>query len=495
MGPSSARPSPTPPCAPSTTARAEAIAGAVVVQEGSFVGVVADDPATARRAVAAVDAEWDEAPPIGEDLIEYLRSHPLAGEGWERGVDEAAGDVAAALAGAAATITATYTTAYLAHVPLETRAALAEWDGDRLTVWTGTQVPFGARSQLATALGIDEGDVRVVVPPTGGAFGGKHAGQVATEAARLARATGRPVRVHWSRAEELRWGTVRPMAVIDVTAGLDDHGELAAWDFLDVNAGSAALMPPYRIANRRLRYRPAQSPLRQGSYRALAANANNFARESMIDELAHWRREDPLEFRLARLDDERLATVLRAAAERFGWAAGAVDPTRHDRGLLATTKTPDGARTGHGLAVGLEKDGRVATCVEVVVHPDNRVTVTRIVTGYDCGTVVNPDTVVNQVEGATMMALGGALLEALPVVGGRLAEPSLTRYPLLRFADLPDVDVVLCDRPDLPAAGAGETPMIAVAPAVANALFEATGRRLRSLPLTPGRHLRPEVQP
>jgi nicotinate dehydrogenase subunit B len=473
--------------------RAEAIPGAVVVQEGPFVGVVADDPATARRAVAAIDAEWDEAPPIGEDLVEYLRTHSVAEEGWERRVDEVTGDVAGALDGTAEAITATYTTAYLAHVPLETRAALAEWDGNRLTVWTGTQVPFGARTQIATALGIDEGDVRVVVPPTGGAFGGKHAGQVATEAARLARATGRPVRVHWSRAEELRYGTVRPMAVIDVTAGLDQDGELAAWDFLDVNAGTAALVPPYRIGNRRLRYQPAASPLRQGSYRALAANANNFARESMIDELAHRRGEGPLEFRLARLDDERLAAVLRAAAERFGWEAGTGDPACQDRGPVAAN-TADGARTGQGLAVGLEKAGRVATCAEVLVHPDDRVSVIRIVTAYDCGAVVNPDTVVNQIEGATMMALGGALLEALQVVGGRLAEPSLTRYPLLRFADLPEIEVVLCDRPDLPFAGAGETPMIAVAPAVANALFAATGRRLRALPLTPERHIRPEGQ-
>jgi isoquinoline 1-oxidoreductase len=129
-----------------------------------------------------------------------------------------------------------------------------------------------------------------------------------------------------------------------------------------------------------------------------------------------------------------------------------------------------------------------------LVHPDDRVSVIRIVTAYDCGAVVNPDTVVNQIEGATMMALGGALLEALQVVGGRLAEPSLTRYPLLRFADLPEIEVVLCDRPDLPFAGAGETPMIAVAPAVANALFAATGRRLRALPLTPERHIRPEGQ-
>lgn len=469
--------------------RAEALDRVTVVHEGSFVGVVADDPAAARRAVAAIDAEWDEPPPVEGDLAAYLRAHPAAGEGWERPVDEATGDVAGALAAAADTVTATYTTAYLAHVPLETRAALAEWDGDRVTVWTGTQVPFGARSRVAAAAGVDEGDVRVVVPPTGGAFGGKHAGEVAAEAALLARAAARPVRVHWSRAEELAWGTVRPMAVIDVAAGLDGDGELAAWDMLDVNAGAAALVPPYRTTARRLRYQPARSPLHQGSYRALAANANNFARESAIDELAQRRGEDPLAFRLARLDDERLAAVLRAAAERFGWEAAALGAAPVGPPGRAGATGSDAERTGRGLAVGLEKDGRVATCAEVRVDASGRVAVTRVVTAYDCGTVVNPDTVANQVEGATVMALGGALFEALPVSGGRLAEASLASYPLPRFADLPDVEVVLCDRPDLPSAGAGETPMIAVAPALANALADATGRRLRDLPLTPGHRL------
>ncbi len=478
-------------------ARAAALDGVTVVHEGSFVGVVADDPGAARRAVAAVDAQWDEPPPVDGDLATYLRTHPAADEGWERPVDEATGDVAGALAAAADTMTATYTTAYLAHVPLETRAALAEWDGGRVTVWTGTQVPFGTRSRVAAATGVDEGDVRVVVPPTGGAFGGKHAGEVAAEAALLARAAARPVRVHWSRAEELAWGTVRPMAVVDVAAGLDDDGELAAWDMLDVNAGAAALVPPYRTATRRVRYQPARSPLHQGSYRALAANANNFARESAIDELALRRGEDPLAFRLARLDDERLVAVLGSAAERFGWggagtstAAGGPPggPLGGPAGGAGVTEG-DGVRTGRGLAVGLEKDGRVATCAEVRVGPDGRVAVTRVVTAYDCGTVVNPDTVVNQIEGATVMALGGALLEALPVSGGRLAEASLASYPLPRFADVPEVEVVLCDRPDLPSAGAGETPMIAVAPALANALADATGHRLRDLPLTPGHRL------
>ncbi|MGH9171808.1 MAG: xanthine dehydrogenase family protein molybdopterin-binding subunit [Acidimicrobiales bacterium] len=469
---------------------AEAIAGVTVVRDGGLVGVVADDPATARKALATIDAEWDEPPPITQDLVDYLRSHPLEGGGGrQQDIDDSVGDVADALRAATATVTATFTTAYLAHVPLETRAAVAEWDGGRVTVWVGTQMPFGVRSRVASALGIDEVDVRAIVPPTGGAFGGKHAEEASSEAAILARATGRPVKVHWSRAEELRWGTVRPMAVIDATAALGDDGELVAWDFLNINSGDAALVPPYRIAARRLRYQPAENPLRRGSYRALAATANNFARESVIDELAHRIGEDPLEFRLTHLADERLAAVLRTATERFDWSSPLDRSGQVPRPAISRTEPAVGSLIGRGLAVGLEKGGRVATCAEVEVDPDGWVVVTRVLTAYDCGTVVNPDTVVNQIEGATMMALGGCLLEAVPLASGRLTEPSLSCYPLPRFRDVPEMEVVLCDRPDLPSAGAGETPMIAVAPAVANALFDATGRRLCDLPLTPGRRL------
>ena len=453
------------------TGPAEQISDVTVVQEGPFVGVVAGDPMSARRAVAEISATWDQPPPGPVKVADYLRSHPLAGEGWERAVNEVVGDVDGALAAASKTVTASYTTAYLAHVPLETRAAVAEWQGDRLTVWTGTQVPFGVRAELAEAFDLDEPDVRVIVPPTGSAFGGKHRGEVSLEAARLARAVGRPVMVHWSRAEEAQWGYVRPMAVIDVRAGLEATGSITAWDFVDINAGSAGTAFPYLVANRRLRCQPAASPLAQGSYRALAATANTFARESHMDELARAAEADPLEFRLRHLDDERLSAVVRAVADRFGWSSPQGHETERGR--------------GKGIAAGLEKGARVATCADVVVEGDGRLRVVRLVTAYECGAVVNPNNVVNQVEGGTIMALGGALFERVGLDHGRIAEPSLAAYRVPRFGDVPLVDVVLVDRPDIASAGAGETPLIAVAPAIANAIFAATGTRLRSLPLTP----------
>jgi nicotinate dehydrogenase subunit B len=261
---------------------------------------------------------------------------------------------------------------------------------------------------------------------------------------------------------------VRPMAVIDVRAGLDANGRIVAWDFLDVNAGTAAIGLPYRSAGSRLRYQPSATILAQGSYRALAATANNFARESAIDELAHAAGIDPFEFRLRNLDDERLATVLQAAA-----------------GRCRPSDVDDTLRPGRGIAVGLEKGGRVATCAQVRIDADDGVEVTRLVTVYECGAIVNPDTVRGQVEGGTIMALGGALFEELALDHGQLADPALAAYRVPRFVDIPEIEVVLIDRPDLPSAGAGETPLIAVAPAIANAIFDASGRRLRSLPLLP----------
>lgn len=465
------------------------VPGAVLVQEGEFVGVLAPDRATAQRAVAALQPRWraasdgsstepPEPGPTGHDeLVAHLRAHPVTGGGgWQQPFEETRGDVEAALAAALLSgghrHDATYTTAYIAHTPLETRAALAEIDGKtgRLTIRVGTQTPFRVRSDVATALALDERDVRVIVPPTGGAFGGKHGSVVALEAARLVRASGgRPVKVHWSRAEEMSAGTLRPMAVVDVRAARGGDGSLAAFELVDLNAGDAGLSFPYACENVQLAYQPASSPLRRGSYRALAATANTFARESHIDEMVRVAGEDPLEWRLAHLADEAVGDVLRAAGARVAWG---------ERGARR-------AGHGRGVAAGAEKGGRVATCAEVVVGDDGEIRVKRLVTAYECGAVVNPDTVVAQIQGGTLMALGGALYEEIVPEGGAVGNPTLTRYRVPRFSDLPEIEVVLLQRPGRPSAGAGETPLIAVAPAIANAVRDACGERLRSLPLVP----------
>jgi CO/xanthine dehydrogenase Mo-binding subunit len=445
----------------------------LVVQTAEVTGVVAADPQAAAEAVADLraGATWDvPAWPSQDDLAGFLRGHPSPGGPgrWGGPYTDQEGSAASALESAAVRCEATFTTAYVAPAALETRVALATWDQGRVTVWTGTQTPFPVRAQVAAALGVGDQDVRIIVPPTGGAFGGKHAAVIAIEAAVLARHADRPVRVAWSRPEEFTAGTLRPAAVIDIAAGVGADGTLSGWTHLNVNSGATGIATPYRVTDRRLEYRPAESPLPQASYRALAATANNFARESMIDELAHRAGADPLEFRLRNLADDRLAAVLRAVADQIGWEAGR-DPI---------------PGVGVGIACGLEKDGRVATAAQVAVGAGGTVRVTGLVTGYECGAIVNPLTVRNQVEGATVMALGGAMFEAIRFSAGVITNAAFSGYRVPRMADIPPIEVILLDRPDLPPAGAGETPMIAVAPAIANAIFDATGRRPRSLPLT-----------
>jgi isoquinoline 1-oxidoreductase len=449
-------------------ARARAMVGVTAVHEGELVAVACGERETAARALAAIDADWScSRQPEESELVAHLRSHPVEALGWQGLVDERSGDLERALAAADVRLEATYTTAYIAHATLETRVALAEWEGERLTVWTGTQQPFFVRYELAAALGVAEEQVRVIVPDFGGGFGSKHTEAEAVAAARLARAAGAPVRVALTREEEFRHTFVRPAAVIDVRSGTRRHGTICAWEFRDLNAGSPGLWPPYEIADTHLAFQPADSPLPQGAYRALASTANNFARESHVDEIAHALGRDPLELRLENIADDRLAEVLRAAAERVQWAR---------------TRSQAQEGCGLGIACGIEKEGRVATCAHVLVQ-DGTLEILRIVTAYDCGAIVNPTNVENQIEGALVMGLGGALFESVHFADGRMTNASLRDYRLPRFSDVPSIELVLLDRPEIPSAGAGETPIIANAPAIANAIFDACGIRVRSLPL------------
>jgi len=371
-----------------------------------------------------------------------------------------------------------YTVQYIAHAPLEPRAAVAEWTGDKLTLWTGTQRPFGIRGDAAQALGLEEAKVRVIVPDTGSGYGGKHSGtrfaggysaEAALEAARLSKAAGKPVKVVWSRQEEFTWAYFRPAGVIDITSGMNSDGKIVAWDFHNYNSGNSGIRSPYDIPDQRNQFHSTRYPLKQGSYRGLAATANNFAREVHMDELALVVKMDPLEFRLKNLKDERLRAVLEAAAKAFGW--GGAKP---------------GEGHGVGLACGAEKGGFVATCAEVLADKDSgTVKVLRAVSAFECGAVVNPDHLKNQIEGALVMGLGGALLEAIEFQDGMVTNPHFSEYRVPRFADAPRIEVVLVNRTDLPSQGAGESPIMCIAPAIGNAICHATGIRLRSMPLAP----------
>lgn len=363
----------------------------------------------------------------------------------------------------------TYTVEYIAHAPLEPRAAVAEWAGEKLTVWTGTQRPFAVRDDLAEAFHLPHERVRVMVPDTGSAYGGKHTSDAALEAARLARAAGHPVKVVWTREEEFTWAYFRPAGVIEVKAGVANDGTLTAWEFHNYNSGASGIATPYAVPNQRIQFHPVHSPLRQGSYRGLAATANHFARESHMDALARAAQIDPLDFRLKNLTDQRLRAVFEAAAKSFGWPRAKAKPGQ-----------------GYGIGGGVEKGGYVATCAEVAIdHGSGEVRVARVVTAFECGAIVNPDGLRNQIDGSNIMALGGALFEAISFENGRITNPRFSSYRVPRFRDIPQIETVLIDRKDIPSAGAGETPLLGLAPAIANAIFDATGVRLTSMPLAP----------
>ena len=453
------------------TSGAEKMPGTVVARAGDFVGVVAATPFAADRALAAIEAEWKETnQPSSDELFEYLKAHPGKARGFGgRSSKRVRGSVKDGLKEADKTVEATYTVAYIAHAPLEPRAAVAEWSEGKLTVWTGTQMPFRVRGELASAFDLDTDKVRVIVPDTGSGYGGKHTGEAAVEAARLAKAAGKPVKLIWTREEEFTWAYFRPAGVIVVKAGVKKDGTPTAWEFHNYNSGASALATPYRVPNQHVEFHPAESPLRQGSYRCLAATANHFARESHMDDLAHAAGLNPLAFRLKNLSDERLRAVLQAAAKQFGWG-----------------KARAAAGHGFGLAVGTEKGGYVGCCAEVSVNRKTGVVrVVRVVTAFECGAILNPDHLRSQVEGCAMMALGGALFEEIRFKDGKVLNARFSDYRVPRFRDTPRLETVLLNRKDLPSAGAGEAPMVALAPAVGNAIFAATGVRLRSLPMVP----------
>jgi nicotinate dehydrogenase subunit B len=444
---------------------ARKLTNVTLVHDGNFVGAAAPDLWSAERALSALRAQWKVPSQISDrELFSHLKAN--AGNRQSEPAD-VSGSMVLGMAEAEIRISQTYAVAYIQHAPLEPRAAVAQWQGDKLKVWTGTQRPFAVRDELAAVFRISPQSVRVLMPDTGSAYGGKHTGEAAVEAARLAKTTGQPVKVVWTREEEFTWAYFRPAGVIDITSGVLRDGTITAWECHNYNSGPSAIDVPYNIPNKILQFHPVdEPPLRQGSYRGLAATANHFARESHMDEVAHAVNMDPLQFRLKNTRDDRLRAVFEAVAEKAAWG-----------------KQKSSADRGFGIAGGFEKGGHVATIAEVELGPAKQVRIVRIVEAFECGAVMNPNGLRNQIEGSIMMGIGGVMFEAVHFENGRILNPRFSQYRVPRFRDMPKIDVVLIDRKDRPSAGAGETPIVGVAPAVANAIFAASGERLRRMPL------------
>jgi isoquinoline 1-oxidoreductase len=441
--------------------------GVIGVRDKDFVAVAAPTTHAARKVIAQMSAvaKWEIPTAISSDeLYPYLRKH----------ADVPANPFADEAPSGGKKLSATYCVPYIQHAPLEPRSAVAEWDKQgKLTIWTSTQNPFGVRRELAGAFHIPEQDVRVIVPDFGGAFGGKHTGECAIEAARIAKTAKRPVALHWTRQEEFTWAYFRPAGVIDVAAAIDGSGKLANWYFIIINSGPSALETPYRVEKTEQHYVHSDPPLRHGSYRALAATANTFARESFMDELAQLGGQEPLAFRLGNLENPRLRAVLEEACKRFGWSE-------------RIAKKRD-ANHGIGLACGTDKGSFVAACAEVAINPSKQtIAVRKVCQVFECGAITNPSNLHSQVQGAIVMGIGPALREAIRFEHGKVTNASFYEYQVPRFADVPpEIDVHLLDRRDIPSAGAGEIPLIAIAPAINNAVCDAMGKRLRELPLKP----------
>lgn len=468
------------------TAPAEAVPGATVIRLDDLVAVLHADPEAAETALRSVRAEWREPePPFDDETVfeHLLRSAP------EPEVKDDRGDRRAARAAAARVFETTYRKGYVAHAPMEPHAAVARIEGGKATVWASTQTPFPTRDRIAEALGFRPEDVRVVTPYVGGGFGGKSAGRQAVEAARLARAAGRPVQVAWSRAEEFFYDTFDPACVVKLASAVDGDGRITLWDYDVYFAGDRGVDLYYDVPNARVRvfgsWRGAGTEAHLfgvGPWRAPGANMNAFAMESQVDAMAAAAGLDPVDFRLRNTSDPRMRRVLETVAATFGWKAGAAPG-----GRSPGSRSGGGGR-GRGVACGIDAGTYVALMADVTVDPGRgTVRVERIACAQDMGIVVNPVGATMQMEGCLTMGLGYVFSEELRFRGGKILDRNFGTYELPRFSWLPEIQTVLVENPELAPQGGGEPAIVPLGAVLANAVFDATGARLHRLPLTPER--------
>jgi CO/xanthine dehydrogenase Mo-binding subunit len=454
---------------------ARAMPGVVaVVRDGDLVGVVAERHSQAVAAAQVLEIEWT-VPTRAEQHTESIAIREDA-------------DIDAALAAATTRVEATYAMPYISNAPIGPSAAVADVRADGVTIHAGTQRPFGLRDEVAAAIGVPADTVRVIPQMPSGTYGRNSVGDAALEAARLSKGCGRPVLLQWSREEEFAQGPARPACFLEVTAGADADGRFTAWRYDEhtnahgyggardiriapMTSGRNAV-PPYSVSHLAVTLHIEPSDLRTASFRSLAAAENVFAIESLVDEIAAARGEDPLELRLRNTADPRLRAVLEAVAERSGW---------RDR--------PRGDGRGFGLACTLYAHGTyVAQVAEVGVAPNGRVRLGRFWCTVDPGRVIDEDGVRNQCEGAIVQSASWTLLEELKQRDGRVATTGWDTYPIATFRDVPtEIDVHVMGTASEPPTGVGEPPGVPVAAAIANAVFAACGARVRELPITADR--------
>ena len=487
--------------------KARSIPGIVaIVRDGAFVGVLAEreEAAISAQRVLRGGASWENAEPWPEDIHVWLKEHAVE----HRVISEKSSPEAKSKE--ARTLAASYSKPFISHAPIGPSCAIAQFEGDRLTVWSHSQGIFNLRHDLAGALDMPEEAIVVRHAEGAGCYGHNGADDTALDAALLARASGsRPVRVQWMRDDEFCWAPCGPAMALDLRASLDAEGNVVAWQHdlwsnghssrpgrsdqpallaawhlarpherpsainmpLPAGAADRNAIPLYDFPNQRVvNHYVREMPVRTSALRSLGAYANVFAIESFMDELAHAASADPVAFRLRHLGDARARAVIEAVARRANWSAW----------------TP---REGHGHGIGFAKYKNLGAYCAVVaeVQVEHEVRVKRLVLAVDVGLVINPDGLKNQIEGGAIQSTSWTLKEQVRLGEHGIVSMGWEDYPILKFSEVPSVEIELIDRPELPAVGAGEAAQGPTAAAIANAVENALGVRVRELPLTPER--------
>ncbi|MDZ7607171.1 MAG: molybdopterin cofactor-binding domain-containing protein [Cyclobacteriaceae bacterium] len=447
-----------------------------LINQDGIVAVLHQDPETAEKYLSQIKAEYETPPTelnektIFEHLIKSAPEGTMVAEG---------GNLSDGATQAEVAVDSEFLDGYVAHAPIEPHTALAVMENGKLKVWASTQNPFGLKSSIAESLGLKEENVQVLQVFIGGGFGGKSSNGQAMEAAKLAKISGKPVMVAWTRREEFFYDAFRPAAVIKIKSGCKKSGQITLWDYGVYFAGQRGAEHFYDIPNHKsVAYNagwtaPTVHPFATGAWRAPGNNTNTFARESQINIMAAQIGMDPVEFRLKNLKDERMIRTLKAAAAKFGWTS---------------IKSPGGK--GLGVACGVDAGTYVAMMAKVKVDKKTgNVKVERVVVAQDMGLVINPLGATMQAEGCVTMGLGYALTEDVQFTGGEVHNRNFDSYKLPRFSWVPKIEIELLNLPNEPAQGGGEPAIICMGALMANAIYDAIGVRLYQLPMSPERIL------
>lgn len=455
---------------------AEQMEGVQVVRDGDLVAVLHEHPDVAERALATIKAEYtvDEKQVDDKTIFEYLLNAPAS----SREIDST-GKLEEGEALSDEVFESEFYDGYKAHAPIEPHAALAKWEGEKVTVWASCQSPFGAQDEVARELEMDLENVRIIPPFLGGGFGGKIYHPQVMEAVRIAKIAQKPVLVTYTREEEFFMDFFRNATVMKIRSGVTTDGKIQLWHFQQYHAGPRGSDTLYQVPHSKITQYSSKRgsrvhPLETGAWRAPHANSNTFARESQIDIMAAKLGRDPVQFRLDNLSDEKMIAVVEALKEKFGY-----------------TPVPAPSGRGIGMALGTDAGTWVAVMVEVKVDEETgEVQALRAAVAQDMGMVVNPQGSKIQAEGCVTMGMGYALAEDIEFKGGDVISKNFDTYQLPLFSWVPQViDTVLLDRQDQPPQGGGEPAIICMGGALANAIFDACGARVYQMPMTPERVL------